>query len=436
MPEPGWRPENDGKIQAHLEAVLRVRPGSLPIQVAFEYDRRIRVLAHIVNAPRFPAVEDRIRIVHKAVNALDDFRPRVGREPREAFREALASAARSVLRERTQTYGVVYPIHLAPTATASFRRITINGVLIRRTSWPRLARDFDLREWWGRAIDRVGVRRPDAKAFWSTHFTPLLARADARSPVDAWKDTSPAFELLRVVLNAQSSWGSVYIAGGRSPFARILPPPLMAVLPSSRGSRVFLTSGRYEWATAQPRPDFRHARDTLRVLTRPPHDVRERLESALLRYGGALDAQEWRQSYLALWQVLEILTLQSAQQISMKDVAKKVALLLGRQSLDRDLLDALSSTRNRLVHAGEFPLEQGLEEVQHLKHLVERTLAAVVGWSRELPKKQGLGLLYSALGCEDAELRARGQIGRAVMRRRKRSSPIDSGRRTMRRRRA
>jgi hypothetical protein len=90
------------------------------------------------------------------------------------------------------------------------------------------------------------------------------------------------------------------------------------------------------------------------------------LVEALQKYGRALDTDEWRLTFLELWQILELLTLQSNEQLNMKQVLSRINCLLNQNELIKDLLAMLYETRNRLVHEGHFSHRRGLEMVRYL----------------------------------------------------------------------
>ena len=147
--------------------------------------------------------------------------------------------------------------------------------------------------------------------------------------------------------------------------------------------------------------------------------MRQLIVDALIRYGEALETAEWRQAFLALWQILEPLALQSEGSMNMREIGDRITLLLGQREQDRDLLSALATTRNALVHAGRYPDLYGLAEMQLLKRVVERSIESLLAWAPKLESRQSLRLLYGCLGASDGELRQRARAIAAVRKSRK-----------------
>lgn len=92
--------------------------------------------------------------------------------------------------------------------------------------------------------------------------------------------------------------------------------------------------------------------------------------------------------------------------------------LLGQQPADVDLLEALSVTHHELVHAGLFPDQDGLEELQLLKWIFEQSVTALFTWQGILRDIGSLELLYSHVGMKSSELSKRQRLIAAIRRKR------------------
>jgi hypothetical protein len=187
----------------------------------------------------------------------------------------------------------------------------------------------------------------------------------------------------------------------------------------------YYTRGRPEYSSfTPPDRDWARARRILRAVhgIRSP-EIRGLVVDAMIKYGEGLETDEWSRAFLVLWQVLEVLTLQSEGRMNMAEIGDRIALLLGQHQQERDLLAALAETRNKLVHVGTYPDEYGLDEMQWLKGIVEDSIDSLMSrWAPRLKTRQDLRLLYGSLGLGDTELKQRIRVNGAVLSWRKRRS--------------
>lgn len=94
----------------------------------------------------------------------------------------------------------------------------------------------------------------------------------------------------------------------------------------------------------------------------------------------------------------------------MRNVINRVNGLLRQDQTALDLLSALYEVRNALVHRGHFPDEQGLQEVDLLKYIVERTINALFARMRALPTKGSLMRFYDHIASGDTDLADRQRV--------------------------
>ncbi len=87
----------------------------------------------------------------------------------------------------------------------------------------------------------------------------------------------------------------------------------------------------------------------------------------------------------------------------------------------KDLLPALYATRNSFVHAGYFPNEGGLDEVNQLKFVVERAINVIFSWLDELPTTNSLKYFYDHASQNNIELENRSRVIARIQNRRAKS---------------
>jgi hypothetical protein len=167
-------------------------------------------------------------------------------------------------------------------------------------------------------------------------------------------------DLLRATLNLTMSLGTWPLASSEpSPLSSILPSPLYGV---------FGDDGEYlEYHyTFQPycyrkkplgKDNVEEALDLINQYNQASKDDLTRfLVQSLTLYQDGLDSTVDRTKFLALWQVLETLTLNSPD--PKIQVEKRVATLLelhGKDDIARALVDVLARIRHDFVHEGVFP---------------------------------------------------------------------------------
>jgi hypothetical protein len=422
-----WDDKQTPRIEKYLtRAIEAFNPaGSLTglnIWLVGEY---ARILAQWIDMAGVPEVYGRAQLIQLALARVKTATslPTV---LADAFREAVTSLVAARLAEPTRRLRLVLPLHLDHKRAGSFQRVRVMGVSFRRREWKELSKEVDLKPWWRRA-DLIFGHEKGASAM-AAHFIPLEAMADARKAEEAFSQVSVPFELLRAVLNLQGTWGRMIIQSGQSrALGDLLPAPAYAVFDDAGKEEAwYYTTPRADYSPLLPTAiDWRQARRLLRHIGGiQSSEVRQIVIDAVLKYGEALETAEWRQTFLSLWQALEILALVAPGEVSMRDVGSRIALLLGQRAVDRDLLEALAVTRNTLVHAGRYPDSSGLEEMQLLKSRVERSLSALLSWAPSLRSLASLRRLYDYLGSADTDLKERHRMIAAIRRRRrKKTSP-------------
>jgi hypothetical protein len=205
--------------------------------------------------------------------------------------------------------------------------------------------------------------------------------------------------------------------------ATILPPPVYGTFAEDgRLQKLFFNTVRYESYGPNHLKDY-DIGEVRRLANRPKEPENDSqtmavLIEALEKYGEALDTSEWRLAFLLLWQILELITLQTSEKLNMNTVKNRVISLLNQDRLARDLLSALYRTRNSLVHRGSFPDAEGPREVSLLKYIVERATNALFSLLRTCPTKASLQRYYELISASNTELADRQRLTRNILRRR------------------
>lgn len=253
----------------------------------------------------------------------------------------------------------------------------IHGVRI--TFSPFLPRRFDRSSLLRRAL-RQGVSEPPRE------YTQVRISLKARSEFEAANLALDAFDLVRGIWNIALNYtltgrmsGGV-LSGKMEPVNQILPGPLHTLhLPSGTlATETYwyepsvLNQQRFTAIDLKSKWNriLKVENDTRRALTSIAYKAN--LEDALRAYTRALDLSDFNAAFLALWRVLEKLTLCEGDY---RAARRRVLFLINAQerTFHEQILRHLKDYRNRAVHAGE-ETEEIETLVFQLKSYVERLL--------------------------------------------------------------
>lgn len=329
------------------------------------------------------------------------------------FRRALAAEIRAYYRKPKDLFWFLLPLNVERASIDHKRSFTISGVKLRVWSWAYCQKNLEIKEF----ISDTQSLLKDPKFNYASHFTPIVSQARGHDFVEAFRQCEKGFDLFRWLVNLLYQFGKyqMQFGGYPRPLAKILPPPTFAAFTEDGAYRGFLfATARYEEYKANVVatdvwPDVRRLVGKLGAEG-SRSEVQELIVDALQRYGEALDAIEWRLSFLQLWQILEKITLQGERSLSMSQVLSRTSSLLGQDQEARDLMRAIYETRNSLVHSGVFPDESGLLEVELLKYIVERAINALFSMQRVCTDRAQLDLYYQHNTSNSKELRHRKRL--------------------------
>jgi hypothetical protein len=340
------------------------------------------------------------------------------------FRRSLASDVKRYLDRPLQSFVVLFLLHVSPNNLSGIRQIKILNLKLEFTNWAYIKNHFDfptfLRE--ANVYLHRGVEQIDIE----TRFVPILVSVDARNAQEGFDKVSPAFDLMRAILDLYNQYGRYNFQWGGypRPIAKILPPPVYSI---------FNSDGKFDQLLYNvPKIDIyninaidvqeiKFLRKLARNFVAPPNknETLYLIIDALQKYGQANVTNEWRLAFLLLWQVLELITLQSSEQLNMRTVISRVTILLLQDTKTADLLSALYETRNQLVHKGNFPEERGLEEVSLIKNVAERAIVQLLSKQKNLPTISSLQRYYDHASSNKTDLSDRSRVINLILRDRK-----------------
>jgi hypothetical protein len=316
------------------------------------------------------------------------------------FRQALAAQARDYVERRPRDYWILFPLHAPPTEFERFRWFTVLHTRLLVMSWERVRSDFDLDAF----LADASVALDGLTISLEADFTAMVAKADGHDSHEAFRTAARAFDLFRSLLNLVAKFGLMTKRWGfqTRPLGSVLPPPVYGVF-NPDGSYLeywytTVTYHKYDRNRVRAK-EIVAARKLARRfgVSAAKNDTTALVVEALQKYGEALEATEWRQCFLVFWQILELLSLQTAGNVSMKTVTSRISALLRQDQLVRDLLPVLYETRNELVHLGRFPQgdEEGLIEINLLKYIVDGSLNAMMAKLGQLQSPASLENFYA-----------------------------------------
>ncbi len=406
-----WKSRDEKTIARNVKAYMEIlqvdENGKVKTTETFKLDAYLNILSHHIEIHKVPSSDVKRNLLFRAgFLRLKKYK----NQDINNFRRALAAEVRNYLQKSLKTYYVLFPLHGVVQEESSYKSYSILGKSLLVDTWENVCKNFQTDKF----FQESKYRRKDIDL--QSCFTPILIQSEGRDLNEVFDHAEEYFDLFRCLLNLLYAFGFHQRQWGYSkPLAQVLSPPVFGI---------FATDGKYEtyYYNLVNHSDYKrnpitrdHFEDTQGLADRlgTTHDekiIEDLLVEALKKYGRALDTDEWRLAFLELWQILELLTLQSNEQLNMKQVLSRVNCLLNQEQFIKDLLMMLYGTRNKLVHEGHFSARKGLEKVSLLKYVVERTINAFFGLLEDIPDKNGLVKYYNYLPLGDSELNARNQV--------------------------
>ncbi|MBC8273862.1 MAG: hypothetical protein H8E40_02680 [Chloroflexi bacterium] len=420
-----WKPEHRSLIAGYIDALMNIltidQNGQVSTTEIFKLDILLKILTENITLKGIPTSRTKRALIRRAAFLrLKKYKV----QDVHTFRRALAAEVRRHLSRPVEKYWILLPLHVPSEELGNSRSISILGNRLLFRTWNYVQRRFDLQSFLREAnIFLRGRDITEMKLF--TIFSPILVLSEGKDSREAFDTANRSFDLLRWLMNLTHQFGTItwQYGGYPRPLGMVLPPPACTVFNEDRSYHELLyTIVKYEeYQRNTLRGDeISEVRRLASRLGGPDSDAQTSaiLIDALEKYGEALDAFEWRLAFLSLWQILELITLQSSANLNMKTVKSRVWNLLNQDPLMKDLLNALYETRNSLVHRGLFPDEEGLREVNLLKHVVERAINALSLLTRTCPTRASLERYYELTSKNDAELADRRRLIRSICQRR------------------
>lgn len=414
-----WAPEKEKLIKQTIYEFLSIlsidENGRVSTTQSFELDSYLRILSMHIKINGIDSASTVSHLVYRAIfNRLKKYR----QQGIFGFRKALAAEARQYLKRPTNDYWMLMPLHIHQHELASMRSITILGTKLFVRDWKHCSSRFDLQDFFEETQFHLG----DFDFNYQQHFTPVKVSSSGKDYREAFSPAEQGFDFLRWLINLQFQYGRItYRWGGMpKPLGKVLPPPTYGIF-NQDGSyeTMFYTLRRYDEYPRNNLPPsvIPNVRKLSRSLGNPSdaYETRDILINAIGLYGEALDAHDWRHSFLSLWQLLELTTLQSKSNLSMNQVKKRVLNIIPDHKTFSPLLNSLYATRNSLVHTGAFPDQTGLNEVNLLKVIAEQMINKLFSLIRVYKSRERLERYYRHVQLDSRVLKDRGRIIRNIL---------------------
>jgi hypothetical protein len=346
------------------------------------------------------------------------------RQDIHSFRRSLAVEVKHYIDQPIEKYTILLPFHSSPQNQISIKQIQILGVKLKFSNWGYVKRNFEFSKFLLAA--KIHLQRQNGQIDLESLFIPVLVQTEARTPREGFDKASQAFDLLRAILDLYFHYSSYSMQWGGYPkhLAKVLPPPVYCVFKTTGEFELFLFNvpklEEYSLNSIDTQ-GIQYLRNLARSFKTSPKEEQTLylVVESLQKYAQAHETNEWRLAFLIFWQILELLTLQSSDQLNMKNVISRIGILLRQDTKATDLLSALYDTRNELVHKGYFPAEKGLDEVSLVKSITERVINQVFSKAKILSTKASLQRYYDHAGTNDTDLSNRQRVIGVILRERK-----------------
>lgn len=325
-----------------------------------------------------------------------------------AFREAIEKVSREHLETEKQQYTVVLPLNVRREDFGNQRWFNVAGTQLRIWSWSHARRKVDIEAW------RTEQQKHSdwCRSPFNEDFTPLASHVEERKPRTAFYPAEEAYDVFRSLLNMSFVFRQQHIPhfGMRYRLGRIVPAPIYGIFNSDGAYAGFFYDADPPKGYPTPvvrREQFEYVREYLKGFAGgAPTEVEQLMINAIGYYGRALDTTNWRQAFLSLWQIIEMLTSGTGGRRTQKNVVRRAKILLRGKAFLEGLLDVACQTRNRLVHEGRFPRQDAFEDVCMLKMVVEECIEAVSSLTDCFSTWHELNRFYTYARTAPAERRA------------------------------
>ncbi|MBN2500269.1 MAG: hypothetical protein JXB38_05835 [Anaerolineales bacterium] len=365
-------------IQKFMGILFINENGEVKSTETFKLHAYLRILSKNINMKDISSLHTKEILIYRAgFNRIKKYK----KQNIHTFRQALSAEVRRYLKRPIAEYWILFPLHISYGQLDKIRSISIFNQKLYIRSWNYVKKHFEL----DKLLEDSKYHIRETNNSLETHFTPILIKSTGLDTDNVLEKADKAFELFRWLLNflAQSGYMRISYGDYEKPLAKILPCPIYGF---------FLPDGQYDTYYYNTTKYTNYRKNTINyelvvnakiifdklITNGNNNNTVDLLIEAIEKYGNALDTHSRMLTFLKLWQVLEILALQTTKNINMKIVKSRIKILLNQDQLAKDLLDTLYETRNDLVHKGLFPddegSEQGSKEIGLLKMVVEKSV--------------------------------------------------------------
>ena len=419
-----WDKKDEPLIKRYLKELLDIleikEDGRVETTRGFSLMLFRKILVQNLELFGIDALDVRQGLVYKTVFRLKKLK----KQDIHGFRRSLAAEVKRYLDRPIEKYTILLPFHVSSNNPPPIKKIEILGVELLFSNWGYVRKNFEFPRFLQESD--MYLRRQNGRIDIESRFVPVLVEAEARNAREGFDKVSPAFDLMRVIFDLYHHYGTYneQWGGYPRPLSKVLPPPVYCVFKNTGEFELFLYSTpkleefQQNAINAQ---EIKYLRKLARNFRAVPKETEtlSLIVEALQKYAQAHETNDWRLAFLLLWQILELITLQTSEQFTMKNVISRIGVLLRHDPKAADLLLALYDTRNEFVHLGNFPEEQGLQEVSLVKSIAERAINQVFSRAKKLPSKASLQRFYDHAGTNDADLSDRQRVIGVILQERK-----------------
>jgi hypothetical protein len=399
-------------IQRNLKALMRsVRAGD--IAVGFLVSGPLHVLGEFV---RIEGIDDDDVKQHVIFTAAIHLQSLADIGIAELV-EAVGVAAQNYLSRPMQLYHVMLPLNVEGRLLSEVAKFSIQGVALTRETWPTFQKEYAHDRLTASIQDYLKYDMPDN--LWNWSGIPLVAQVTARNPGEAFSKASDAYEILRAVFNVVHDASPIQLQR-REPLASANPAAAYGVFfPDGRFAEAFIDveqlSFQNRFLTPSKLASVLEMLDRLFADGRPASTIKIYLD-ALRAYNRGLDATNWQNAYLSLWQSLEVMTTFDLRgTYRMEDVVKRTKVLLTMDDdVLSDFLNLCADRRNSLVHRGLFS-EDGQSNVLLLKAIARACLVRFLQLAKGFPSQVQLSEYFLRAHLTSEELSQRKQAIETIL---------------------
>ena len=334
------------------------------------------------------------------------------------FKNCLEEARRESLKKPKEKYYFVFPLKIKYNSINK-RHFTLLGTKIKVCSYKYIQKNFDYEKLKEEA--KYDTKIEESLKPSQTYF---VIEKYAINEYRGGNSVSDKFELLRSIINfIDRFWKLHYHFGEPKPLSLIYPPKVFFAFDSNR---TYLNKWMSDITYDSREIDFnsynlksskvieRSEKVIKKINSLKKGGLRDLIIEAFYLHNNALDYydKKWL-SFLNLWQIFELITLSSKDNLKQDEVCRRMGTLLNAKDPYNDITGVFKKKRNKLVHEGELR-DFTENDINMIIGIAQFAIRFLIYKASKLKNIEGLDFFYRNVHTSEKELKTKVRVLRYI----------------------